>query len=130
MIFIGLCFVIFREQLSNMFIKNDDPVEFAKAIELSKGVLIAAAVWQIGDAIQIAYRFALRAAGDHVWVMWAGILCTWILSMPVAWVVVFVFNGDVADVWMAWNAEIFASSLFFVMRWRSGKWAQKRLVED
>ena len=130
MLLVGACFVIFREQLSDMFIHNDDPIEYAAAMRLSSGVLIAAAIWQLGDALQIAFRFALRAAGDHVWVMWAGILCTWLLSMPVAYVVVFVFNGDVADVWMAWNVEIFVGSAFFVQRWRSGKWAEKRLVND
>ena len=130
MLFIGACFIIFREQIGDMFINNDDPVEYATAMRLSSGVLIAAAIWQLGDAIQIAFRFALRAAGDHVWVMWAGILCTWLLSMPVAWVVVFVFNGDVADVWMAWNVEIFVGAAVFVHRWRSGKWAKKRLVAD
>jgi Na+-driven multidrug efflux pump len=45
-------------------------------------------------------------------------------------VVVFVFNGDVADVWMAWNVEIFVGAAVFVHRWRSGKWAEKRLVAD
>jgi putative MATE family efflux protein len=130
MLFIGACFVIFREELGNMSINNDDPVEYAKAMRLSSGVLIAAAIWQLGDVFQIAFRFALRAAGDHVWVMWAGILCTWLLAMPVAYVVVFVFDGDVADVWMAWNVEIFVGSGFFVHRWRSGKWAEKRLVRD
>jgi multidrug resistance protein, MATE family len=130
MLLVGACFVIFREQLGDMFLNNDDPVEYATAMRLSSGVLIAAAIWQIGDAMQIAFRFALRAAGDHVWVMWAGILCTWLLSMPVAYVVVFTFDGDVADVWMAWNAEILVGSAFFVQRWRSGKWVKKRLVND
>jgi MATE family multidrug resistance protein len=130
MLFVGACFIIFRHQLGDLFLNNDDPAEYAKAMQLNSGVLIAAAIWQLGDVLQIAFRFALRAAGDHVWVMWAGILCTWLLSMPVAWLVVFVFKGDVADVWMAWNVEIFIGSAFFVQRWRSGKWVKKRLVKD
>jgi len=65
MLFIGACFIIFREQIGDMFINNDDPVEYATAMRLSSGVLIAAAIWQLGDALQIAFRFALRAAGDQ-----------------------------------------------------------------
>ena len=130
MLFVGACFVIFRYPLANLFIHESSPEEYLKNMKLASGVLIAAAVWQCGDIFQIAFRFALRAAGDHVWVMWAGILCTWLLAVPVAWIVVFVFQGDVADIWMAWNIEIAIGSLFFIYRWRSKKWMKKRLVKE
>lgn len=130
MLFIGACFVIFRYPLANLFIHESDTEEYLKNMQLASGVLIAAAIWQCGDIFQIAFRFALRAAGDHIWVMWAGILCTWLLAVPVVWLVVFVFQGDVADIWMAWNLEIAVGSLFFIQRWRSQKWIKKRLVKE
>ena len=62
--------------------------------------------------------------------MICGILCSWLLSLPLAWWVVFVLKGDVAQVWLVWAAEIFIGSGIFVWRWRSGAWMRKRLVSD
>jgi MATE family multidrug resistance protein len=126
----GLVYLIFGRELAGLFLHNDDPVALENALDLGKGVMAACALWQLGDALQVAFRFALRAAGDHIWVMWTGILCTWLLSIPLCWWVVFVMHGDVAMVWYMWAAEIFVGGFIFVWRWRSGAWMTKRLVQD
>ena len=137
----SLVFFFFGRPLSGIFLHDDDPVVLNMALDLGQGVMIAAALWQLGDALQIAFRFALRAAGDHHWVMWTGILCTWLLSIPLAWWVVFGFtldpnsveagvHGSVDKVWLVWSGEIFVGSAIFVWRWRSGSWMRHRLVKD
>ena len=92
--------------------------------------MLAAAIWQLGDSYQVAFRFGLRAAGDHHWVMYVGILCSWVLSVPLAWAVVHIFHGNLAHVWFSWTAEIFLGSAIFWWRWKSGAWRKKRLVDD
>jgi len=126
----SVIFLVFGREMMSIFLKDDDPVRLKQALDLGRGVMIAAALWTTGDALQITFRFALRAAGDHHWVMWTGILCSWLLSLPLAWWVVFVIEGDVGQVWMVWAAEIFIGSGIFVWRWRSGAWMKKRLVEE
>lgn len=126
----ALLFLIGGRWLIGILVTSEDPVELERALALGVGVMAAAALWQVGDALQVVFRFALRATGDHRWVMLTGILCSWVLSLPlVAWVV-FVLDGDVADVWLVWAAEIFVGDAIFVWRWRSGAWKRKRLVRD
>lgn len=129
MALMGLVYLAFGRELISIFFQVSDP-HYDEALTLGAKVMIAAAVWQIADSYQISYRFCLRAAGDHHWVMYTGILCSWVLSVPLAWAVVKVFDGDLADVWFAWNLEIFLGSLIFWWRWRSGAWRNKRMVED
>ncbi|MGB0954094.1 MAG: MATE family efflux transporter [Planctomycetota bacterium] len=126
----AVVYLIFGRELSAIFLKNEEPEILERALDLGKGVMAACALWQLGDALQVAFRFALRAAGDHIWVMWTGILCTWLLSIPLCAWVVFVMDGDVAMVWFMWAAEIFVGGGIFLWRWRSGAWMKKRLVED
>ena len=115
--------------LVSLYLPADDP-HYAESLALGAGLMIAAAIWQFGDAFQFTYRFSLRAAGDHHWVMRTGILCSWVISVPLAWAVVEVFDGGVVAVWMAWNGEIYFGAWLFWRRWRSGIWMKKRLVED
>ncbi len=126
----GLLFFAFGESIMGLYLRNEDPETLADAIQIGGAILGVAAVWQFGDAFQICFRFALRAAGDHYWVLWVGILCSWLLSAPLAALAVFVLKGDVVLVWWLWSIEIFAGSLIFALRWKGGKWVQKRLVED
>jgi Na+-driven multidrug efflux pump len=100
------------------------------AIELGGRVLVAAAFWQFWDALQIVFRFSLRAAGDHRWVMWVGILNSWLISVPLVFAVVHWWHGGVVHVWWVWSAEIIVGTLIFTRRWRSGTWRLKRLVRD
>jgi len=126
----ALVYLIFGRELAGLFLHNDDPEILEHALDLGQGVMAACALWQLGDALQVAFRFALRAAGDHIWVMWTGILCTWLLSIPLCAWVVYVYHGDVAMVWYMWGAEIFVGGFIFLWRWNSGAWMKKRLVDD
>jgi multidrug resistance protein, MATE family len=130
MMTMALIYLVFGRELAGIFLKDEDPVALEHALNLGKGVMAACALWQLGDAFQVAFRFALRAAGDHVWVMWTGILCTWLLSIPLALAVVYIFHGNVVHIWFTWAAEIFVGSGIFLWRWNSGAWMKKRLVQD
>ena len=126
----GLLFLAFGEQIMRIYIRNEDPELERQAIALGAGALAAAAIWQVGDAFQIVYRFSLRAAGDHRWVMWVGILCSWLLSAPLAAFAVFVMKGPLPMVWLVWSVELFIGAYIFYRRWKSGVWMEKRLVQD
>jgi putative MATE family efflux protein len=130
MMSMAVIYLVFGRELAGIFLKNDDPEILDYALDLGKGVMAACALWQLGDAFQVAFRFALRAAGDHIWVMWTGILCTWLLSIPLALAVVYWFDGNVIHVWFTWAAEIFVGAAIFLWRWNSDAWMKKRLVQD
>lgn len=126
----SVLFFFFGDSIVSWYLDADDP-QFDEAVSLGKWVMIAAAIWQLGDALQIAFRFGLRAAGDHKWVMYIGILCAWLLSVPICWAVIKWWPGaTLTHVWLAWTAEIFIGSWIFYRRWKSGGWKTKRLVDD
>ncbi|MCH2100838.1 MAG: MATE family efflux transporter [Planctomycetes bacterium] len=125
----GVIYFFFGEDLVSVFLKEGEG-DYDTAIKLGGQVMLAAALWQLGDSYQVAFRFGLRAAGDHYWVMYVGILCSWALSVPLAWAVVHVFHGNLAHVWLSWTAEIFLGSAIFWWRWKSGAWRKKRMVDD
>ena len=129
MAIMAVVYLLFGRELTSIFFQVGDP-DYEAALTLGAKVMIAAAIWQLADSYQVSYRFCLRAAGDHHFVMYTCILCSWVLSVPLAWAVVKVFDGDLADVWMAWNLEIFLGAVLFWWRWRSGAWRNKRMVED
>lgn len=129
MVAMGLVFLLAGQYIAAPFIHNEDPELQARGIALGGALLAVAAVWQLGDAFQIVYRFSLRAAGDHQWVMWAGVSLTWVLSVPLAWTAMQVFGGDVNLVWLMWSGELYLGAWVFRRRWKSGAWRRKRLVQ-
>lgn len=126
----GFVFLLWGDVLVGQFLEAKDPARRAEGVELAARVMIAVAIFQLADSLQIAFRFAMRAAGDHVWVTVVGVLCAWVLSVPLAAVVVYWFDGDLADVWLVWSIEAWVGGLIFAWRWRSGRWRRYRLVKD
>ncbi len=130
MAIMGMAFLLWGDEFVRLFLEAKDPLRQEQGVALAGRVMIAVAVFQIADALQIAFRFAMRAAGDHVWVTLVGVLCAWVLSVPLAATVVHVFHGDLADVWLVWSLESWVGGLIFAWRWRSGAWKSRRLVKD
>ncbi len=127
---IGGVLFIFGDSIIGLYVRDASEAGNAEVIRLGSTLLKVALVWQLGDALQVAYRFSLRAAGDHTWVMWAGILTAWLLTAPLAAGAVFLLKGTVVTVWWVWTVEIFFGAWLFRRRWKSGHWKNKRLVED
>ncbi len=126
----GLIYLFAGRWLVSLYINEPDPARLAEALTLGAAVMTAIAIFQLGDALQVGYRFALRAAGDHHFVMWGGILVAWLLSAPVCWAVIFTFGGNLTHVWYAWAAESWVGGFIFAWRWRGGAWQNKRLVKE
>lgn len=126
----GLAFLFWGDDVVGLFLEAKDPLRRAAGLELAGRVMVAVAIFQLADALQIAFRFAMRAAGDHLWVTLVGVLCAWVLSVPLAAAVVHVFGGDLAHVWLVWSIESWVGGLIFAWRWRGGAWRSRRLVKD
>ena len=124
MLVCGAVFALFGEVLMGLYLEEAEPVSIGKSL------LLIAALWQLGDAFQISYRFALRSAGDHNWVMWTAIITAWLLTVPASAFAIWILDGDVVTVWWCWNLPMYFGAWLFRRRWKSGKWRALRLVED
>lgn len=71
---------------------------------------------------------ALRAAGDVKFTMYAGIASMLVFRLGVAVLFGVVFNMGIIGVWIAMGADWLGRSIAFVIRYRSGKWTQIRVI--
>ncbi|MEO1008823.1 MAG: MATE family efflux transporter [Planctomycetota bacterium] len=125
------CFVIFREQLIGLFVPEGTPAEeAAELLQTGALILIAAAVFQVFDAVAVTISGALRAAGDT--------LVPSILTITLSWALI-VGGGHLAielkpewgvlGPWIGASAYIVVLGLALLVRFRMGAWKRMRLAE-
>jgi len=71
---------------------------------------------------------SLRAAGDNRFVMYAAVFSVVVLRTGGSFVLGNLMELQVNGIWYAMYLDWIARSVFFVLRFRSGKWERHRLV--
>ncbi len=95
------------------------------AVELLRySSVFSAALWPAS----FAFPNALRAAGDAKFTMGASILCMWICRIGLSYLLAYVFDLRLLGVWFAMFIDWIARSVCFVLRYRSGKWLEHRVI--
>lgn len=126
------CFIVFREQLMGLFVTEDmDPESAAELVRVGSMILIAAAVFQMFDAVAVTISGALRGAGDT--------LVPSVLTIVLSWLLI-VGGGHLAVAlkpeWGALGPWIFASAYIVVLgltllaRFKLGAWKRMKLSGD
>jgi Na+-driven multidrug efflux pump len=83
-----------------------------------------------GWPISFAMPNALRAAGDARFVMVASTISMWVVRVCAAYLFTFTLGIGPLGVWLAMGADFFVRGGAFTLRWRSGKWQEKRVIRD
>ncbi|MGI6153193.1 MAG: MATE family efflux transporter [Christensenellaceae bacterium] len=78
----------------------------------------AAAIWPISFTLPNA----LRAAGDVKYTMVISGVSMWVFRIVLSYLFVYSLGWGVMSVWVAMIIDWGVRSVFFVTRWRSGKW--------
>lgn len=126
------CFIVFREQLIGVFVTEDmDQESAAEFVRVGSMILIAAAVFQMFDAVAVTISGALRGAGDT--------LVPSVLTIVLSWLLI-VGGGHLAVAlkpeWGALGPWIFASAyivvlgLTLLLRFKMGAWKRMKLSGD
>lgn len=120
---LGVCFVLFRRPLIEVF--SHDP----NVIELATWMMIFAAVFQVFDAFTISYQNALRGAGDTRWPAVVGACLAWGIMIGCGW-----FVGRVRPDWGPYGPWTCATlyvvfvGTSFRIRWRQGEWEKLDII--
>jgi multidrug resistance protein, MATE family len=93
-------------------ILTDEPDILAAAVPLIR----IAAVFQLADAAQVAVAGALRGAGDTRSAQIANMLGYYLLGLPLALVLGFVFDLGAVGIWWGLTAALFAVAFALVIR--------------
>ncbi len=127
----ALCFVLFRSTLIEVFINPDtDPAEKMRLIEIGSTIMIAAAVFQIFDAVAITTSAALRGAGDTVWPGVATIVLSWVCIPGVGLLLIRLAPqlGSIGP-WIGASLYIIALGVALSVRFLGGRWKTMSLVD-
>ena len=130
MTYMGLCalaFVLFRTQLVDVFVAEDlketDPAAAVNLLRVGAGVMIAAAVFQVFDAIAITTNAALRGAGDTIWPGVVTVVSSWVCIVGVGHLLLWLAPalGSIGP-WIGASAFIILLGVLFLTRFMAGRW--------
>lgn len=71
---------------------------------------------------------ALRAAGDARFTMGVSVFCMWAFRIGLSFILVYQLSMGLLGVWIAMYVDWIVRSIFFVGRYLSGKWLNKKVV--
>jgi MATE family multidrug resistance protein len=128
----ALAFVALREPMVRVFIDTQalDEARVADLVRIGTAVMIAAAVFQIFDALGITLSGALRGAGDTIWPGVVTVVFAWALLIGLGHAMIWVAPGlGSIGPWIAASAYIIALGLALLGRFVRGRWKSIRLVE-
>jgi len=135
MTYMGLCglfFVLCSRDLIELFINDATPAdETARMVRLGVRIMIAAAVFQLFDAVAIITSAALRGAGDTVWPGVMTIVSSWVCIFGLGNLLLRATPGlGGVGPWIGASAYIMALGSLLLVRFMGGKWRSIRLVDD
>jgi len=121
------------------FEPEKDADKFAAIAAIVPSLLICVAIYSLTDAVNVAFAFALRGAGDTRYVTWLTFCIAWpVMVLPTIIVVTYRaelqarFPGMGDPVYWAWSfatLHIMVMSICFWRRFRHGKWKSMRVIE-
>ncbi|MCF0155391.1 MAG: MATE family efflux transporter, partial [Veillonella sp.] len=123
---VGLATFFYSISDSVMTIFTSDP----DVIRLAHQVLFVEIFLELGRAVNIVMVGCLQAAGDIRTPMLVGILGMWFCAVPGSWLLGIHWGWGLVGIWIAMAADEILRAIIFVYRWQSGKWKNRRLIED
>jgi MATE family multidrug resistance protein len=106
----GVLFVVLRNQLPLLF--TNDP----EVIKVAAGLLIVGAFFQIFDGVQVVLLGALRGMADVRVPMFMAFFSYIIVSLPISYLLAFVFNFGYSGVWIGFVFGLSTAAILFGFR--------------
>ena len=119
----ALLIFLFAEPLFSLFIDEE-------LLHIAKGVMFVDFILEIGRAINMTMVRSLQAVGDIKFPVICGILSMWFISIPIAYYFGFVQGLGLMGIWIGMASDECLRGLIFIIRWESGKWRKKDLINN
>ena len=121
---VGLAYLLWPEAIFSWFEPPDGDPYTMKT--LGPKLLMISAAWQLADAASMSTQEVLRAAGDTLWCMLAGLVLAWLVFVPLASVWVLVLGGGAVAALLSMAGYLTVLATVLLLRFRSGRW---RVIE-
>lgn len=124
----AICFVLFHDYLPYLYVNLDDATEIGdinEVIEIASTLLLAAAVFQISDSIQVIVLGALRGLQDVKIPTLITFISYWVVGFPISY---FLGKEDAygsLGIWMGLLAGLTSAAILLYLRFN---YLTKRLI--
>jgi MATE family multidrug resistance protein len=118
---IAALFILIPDLLLGIFSKDPNVLRYGGPL------LIVGALYQFFDAIAIVADGALRGAGDTRWPFAVRCLLSWMVFLPLAYLLAVPVGWGLTGAWLGGLASIVLLALYLVMRFRGGAWRRIRI---
>jgi MATE family multidrug resistance protein len=119
---IGLTYLIAPALLISAFAPPGASGE--RLVAIGASMLALSAAWQVFDALSMAINEALRAAGDTAWCMWARLVISWAIFVPLSCVLVLVLGLGPHAVMACLILYMALLAAALAYRFASGRWRE------
>jgi putative MATE family efflux protein len=116
---LGLAMMFAGHSLTSII--SDEPVHLALVPKL----LFIAGVTQVGFAVMMVIRQALKGVGDTTWTMIITTVSSWGIRLPAAWFLGVYLDLGLVGIWYALCGEMIVRGALFYLRFQYGKWAKE-----
>lgn len=125
LIALGMCAVglIFRRQLLGIY--TDDTA----VIDLGANILFINLALEFGRTTNLVMIASLRGAGDVYFPTACAIFSMWVISVLGSYLLAVVCGFGLYGLWIALAADEVFRGILMLLRWRSGRWREKRVVK-
>ncbi|MDP7005200.1 MAG: MATE family efflux transporter [Phycisphaerales bacterium] len=93
-------------------------------LELVPQLLFIAGITQVGFAVMMVIRQALKGAGDTFWTMIITSVSSWGIRIPAAWFLGVYLNMGLVGIWYALCGEMIVRAIMFYTRFKFGGWVR------
>lgn len=121
MAFIGIIFILIPDYV--LYVITDNRA----VIETARTPLRIVGASQAFYAIGIVLATALQGAGATIFVMFADIICNWIVFIPLAFLFGIVLNGGINGAWLSLPFYLILYAAIMVWRFKKGAWKNIKL---
>jgi MATE family multidrug resistance protein len=126
--FIAFLYVALPSVFIVPFQGDNDPAKWDPIAARVALLLWFVAVYSLFDASNIVLSFALRGAGDTVFVSLVSLVLAWPVMVVPSWLA-WKYDWGLYWAWAAATAYICLQALCFLVRFRGGKWKSMRVIE-
>jgi MATE family multidrug resistance protein len=89
----------------------------AGVLRIGVPLFYVAAVWQIGDGVQVVATGVLRGTGNTRAPMLANLVAHWAVGLPVGYVLCFVFDFGAPGLWTGLSLGLIGTALLLLVAW-------------
>ncbi len=112
----GLIFICFPHYILPLFTSDSEVIITGINILRFLGLL------QFIDAIAITLWFALSGAGDTKFTALMGIIASWVIFVPLSYLLGIILEFGVWGPWLAFSAYLIFEVIVIIFRFKQGKW--------